>query len=492
MTSIKKPSFRKQLIAIGAFSFAFASAATLNAQALLAPDFSGTVSSNSTVNAAIANYAANPTSANYDILVMAIYAANRTSLPLTTSTGHVEWHEHIEVTNNKTGAVDPAAGTTYTFSDASTGSSNSGGAFIFQPGSQGIFLAENGASYLFMGNEAGVYGGAIFAYGTSMVLKNGYFLGNISSGGGGGAIAAIGGSIVLTDASFISNVTDGIYGGGAIFASDSTVALSVTDGETTTFSGNYDNIGNSSMLLEESTVNILTQGGAAAGDSVGILDMRDPFRVWNGATINKNGEGQWKLGGTNSSDNLAPAILNVNEGTLYLYSEGEVGNPSEFNSGDRVHAGVIDFSAHSGSSFNLGTANGTGFGARLELGVGSSIIAGNVVLHDNATVLFKIDANGQTGKIIGNTVTVGGNLVLEIDGLSEILPSLQFDIFDGAISGTFSSITDSSGMYTWTFDTSTGIVSGTPIPEPSTYALFVAIGAVGLAVLRRRRKIRKN
>ncbi|MDR2845599.1 MAG: PEP-CTERM sorting domain-containing protein, partial [Puniceicoccales bacterium] len=151
-----------------------------------------------------------------------------------------------------------------------------------------------------------------------------------------------------------------------------------------------------------------------------------------------------------------------------------------------VDAGALDLGDN--GTFELGTSNGTGTGATLVLQTGTSITAAEVTLHSNATTILKIDAAGNTGSITADTLTIGGDLILDIDVGLIVETWTQFNFFDGAIGGQFSTITDSAGKYQWAFDAATGELSFASIPEPSTYALFGAIGAVGLALLRRKKK----
>jgi predicted outer membrane repeat protein len=328
------------------------------------------------------------------------------------------------------------------------------------------------------------------------------FLGN-STAGSGGAIGMAENVVTLNDAIFSNNVAGA--DGGAIFNNSSAITLNVGNGASSVFYGNTANGVVNAIHLDNSegagppALTVATAG-------TGTLYTFDPISVGTdaAATITKgNGAGTWKLAGTNA---WADSTVNINDGTVYLYAANA---PTE-------HISVIGAVRDLDGTFSdyvldavplagvLELTTGTltvDTGATLELGGAGSAVTvssgGSVVFAAGSAVLFHLTADGQNGLITTNALTFnsGATVKLSLDftpvGGEEFL-LFTLDTY-GVAFGVPVAISGALPVgLAWDFselDTAGTVRIGTaPVPEPGTYALFGAIGAVALALLRRRRK----
>lgn len=281
---------------------------------------------------------------------------------------------------------------------ANNNSITRGGA-IFNSKSGATALTLTVADVLFSGNSS-EGGGAIYSNSGGIVeITASSFTGN-SSSGGGGAIAA-NGTLNIKNSSFTGN-TAGQEGGAIVFYGNGSLNLEISGNQTSLFSGNTANGIANSIVLGHNTVgagmilNVKTDNG-------GALDMRDPLtglisNVSADTTITKTGSGIWKLGGVNTlaidHTSSGKYIFTVNEGTLYLYREGEANNATAADASAKVGAGSIAI-AGVGSSFTLG-ANAT-----LKLGGGNAIsTTGTINMAQGSVLAFDMAnyiARGQNG-----------------------------------------------------------------------------------------------
>ncbi len=172
------------------------------------------------------------------------------------------------------------------------------------------------------------------------------------------------------------------------------------------------------------------------------------------------------------------------------------------------------------------TVNASTPGGTAILG-GSGIIGGNTTIGADGTL-----APGNSAGLLTfvNNLTLGGTVVMEIDGTSRGVSydavdvgglltyggdmtvlvgttfgagTYAFDLFDfGSATGTYATITIAGeysgilnsgnswtytdGIATWSFTHGTGVLALDVVPEPATYALLGGLAALGLALWRRR------
>lgn len=205
----------------------------------------------------------------------------------------------------------------------------------------------------------------------------------------GGAISNSGDFTLGANAVLQGNFVNGQSASGGAIDNEGTFKLDTgSKDDRTLFTGNLVNNVANSIHMENGHLNIY-------GD--GTLDMRDPFdsHVGIGSTIEKNGSGIWKLAGHNIGD----TSLKINEGTLYLYTDNEVGNANQHDVTAKVSAGSIHADA-----ITIGTSTN---GAALIAKGGNALSGKTLTLHDKTSLGFKISAANQLEK--------SGTAVLNLD-----------------------------------------------------------------------------
>ncbi|MDR2115818.1 MAG: autotransporter domain-containing protein [Planctomycetaceae bacterium] len=205
-------------------------------------------------------------------------------------------------------------------------------------------------------------GGAIYAWwhndiysldGQGVTFRN-----NFANGVGGAIYYWDALNCDLTDSNFIDNKATSFGGAlfinasGTLVMSDTTnVTLGASEGKTSTFSGNRD------QVSIDSSGNVISGSGYSnsidftgySGNHVnlfiktaenGILDMQDPFRTNESTSgsytvnIEKTGPGTWKLGGDSIIKGSSGTTVSIKEGTLELYQGASIqplGTNDEFN-----------------------------------------------------------------------------------------------------------------------------------------------------------------
>ena len=148
----------------------------------------------------------------------------------------------------------------------------------------------------------------------------------------------------------------------------------------------------------------------------------------------------------------------------------------------------------------LGTLSGTGrvtgvatIDGTLSPGQSPGLIAFGSDLTLNSTARVVMELGGHARGTSYDAVNVFGSLkyggILEVVFLDDFLPSVNdtFDFFDNFTSfeGAFTGIEFATAGYGGTFNTSTGVLTVSAVPEPSTVLLLVAGAAVVLAMRRR-------
>jgi len=198
----------------------------------------------------------------------------------------------------------------------------------------------------------------------------------------------------------------------------------------------------------------------------------------------------------------------TNSGTLVVGTGSSFATTSTFaNSGTLTIAGAFS----SAGLTNTGTLGGAGTltGSLVSAGIlapGSSpgllTVTGNLTLQSTSDLLMEL--GGLTEGVTYDAIDVGGTLAFEGDLVVTLLNAFTpasgatFNLFDAAtFTGSFATVSlptltagltwDTSGLY------SAGILSvtGTAIPEPSTYAALAGLAALGLAAWRRRCRLRE-
>lgn len=191
-------------------------------------------------------------------------------------------------------------------------------------------------------------------------------------------------------------------------------------------------------------------------------------------TLEKSGSGTWTLdrsfasitGTTVAGGNLR--LNATNAGTMLVQAQGTLSGTGRVTGG-----ATIDGTLSPGQSPGL-----IAFGSNLTL---------------NSSARAVMELNGYSRGISYDAVNVFGSLkyggILEIVFLEDFLPSVSdtFDFFDNYTSfeGDFAGIEFSKAGYGGTFNTSTGVLTITTVPEPSTVLLLVAGAAVALSMRRR-------
>jgi len=288
----------------------------------------------------------------------------------------------------------------------------------------------------FIGNTArDTSGGAIKNSLGTLEVSDSVFTGNTANSSGG-AINNTNSTLTVSDSAFTGNSANLVGGAIHIFNDNTEVlktTIAATANATTLFSGNMDAVGADSIHLELDGDSVTTTllVDAATGS---VVDIRDPMGGILRASasnstnaIEKTGVGVWKLGGDNHFTNAGTGnktTFTVEDGTLYLYREGEVANGQN---GD-VEAGVLGIAGPQ-SSFTLRN------GATLAVG-GGSVGNGIYISYDGTSGgtrhgVLTIERGSTLAFDLGHAVS--GQAMLE-------LVADTFTIKDGSVPGSFIAI----------------------------------------------------
>ena len=212
----------------------------------------------------------------------------------------------------------------------------------------------------------------------------------------------------------------------------------------------------------------------------------------------KSGLGKLTLTG----DNTYTGATNVNEGTLIV------------NGNNSLATGVVTVAAGATLGGNGTIGGATTVYGTLSPGVSPVVLmfASPVTLDSASTTLMEIvgatDSPGVSQDqivVLSNQLTYGGTLALDM-GTTLGVGAYTWDLFDfGSETGTWNaiklqnqysgSLADvdangvwdlTSGLNTWQFTESNGVLNLTVVPEPSTLALLAIAGVVGGGVQLRR------
>jgi fibronectin-binding autotransporter adhesin len=200
-------------------------------------------------------------------------------------------------------------------------------------------------------------------------------------------------------------------------------------------------------------------------------------------SLTKTGSGTFTLSGNNlysGATTLSNGVLQLGDGV----TDGSIGNSKNITI---VSGAFLDVSKLSTPTLYLNSGqtlqgNGTLLGS-LDTSLGGTVAPGiptgtltvtnNVTLAATALLRINRSASPNAGKLSAPTITLGGMLVV-----SNVGPALQvgdsFDLFDGALSGTFSGNVLLPNYYTW--DTSnletTGVITVTGVLPPPAISSF--------------------
>ncbi|AWI08407.1 autotransporter outer membrane beta-barrel domain-containing protein [Ereboglobus luteus] len=377
--------------------------------------------------------------------------------------------------------------TTFTAPALATGN---GG--VVQAGSGATFTATTtgGAVIAFSGNSA-QQGGAIAADAATLDLSNVFFTSNTAANNGGAIHIANPASapISITDASFTNNKADAGHGGAVYIetanaaGSTANLNLRVTDGGTSTYSGNADSTGANSLSLggvENNTINIDIDTGANA-----LIDMRDPINTRaDSPNINiittKTGSGEWRLGGASTLTGTGGNIVAVDEGALTLYAGASLTLDNQGTTPAAADA-VDAFALATGATLAVLTGTSpddTGVsyagatiradditlaaGSTLKLFSGAdaaSITGTGAHPIDGTPVTADDDASASTLTLVGNTLAIGDRVNIDLTVTSFAAGNQTVTLLDATgvtgVTGTFDPKTFSlhiNGIDTETLD----------------------------------------
>lgn len=221
----------------------------------------------------------------------------------------------------------------------------------------------------------------------------------------------------------------------------------------------------------------------------------------------------------------------ISAGTLSLGVSGGFANSPVVNLGTVGSQGILDLTAK-GASFSFGTSQTVSGYGTINIGSGNTVAINGTLAPGNSpgvtsvvgnlsmapTTVTNMEIISRTGAAgtafdqvsVSGTLTFDGSLFINTTGLSGLVANDSFFLFDAGSYGAsgLDSVSISGSVYnpgalvnalgiwtvndtvnnlTFTFTESTGYLSITAIPEPSTYALAGALCAFGLVAARRRR-----
>jgi autotransporter-associated beta strand protein len=384
------------------------------------------------------------------------------------------------------------------------------------PGSGSLAFTKSGnATQILSG--ANTYSGNTTVSGGTLLVRN-----TSGSGTGSGQVfvnsgATLGGNGSISGATTLNNGTIG--SSGATLALGSTLA---TTGSSTLASGATVNVtGGSSITSGTFTVNGTLGGGINVG---GVGNTLNGSGTVNGTTSVNGGT----IGGT------------LNLATLIATGNSVIASTVNASSGTTVSSGVLTVSGSLGGGavtiqsgatlMGSGVVNGSttiDSGAFLSPGNSPGILEFSNDLTLSGTTVIEIDGTTRGSSYDGinltgsgsNTLTYGGELSLSFGAAINAGTYDLFELGDVQQTGDFTSVsasgmgvvssftgltfnggtgwvanlTDtSSNSWILTFENATGDLSITSaIPEPSTYAAIAGLGAIGLALYRRRRSAKR-
>ena len=276
-------------------------------------------------------------------------------------------------------------------------------------------------------------------------------------------------------------------------------------------------LGANERLANTLAVTLSPVAGAAAGstatldlngftETIGALNLGSSSTTALGATNQTVSNGTLILGGAVTYNTTSGVIQNGNatiSANLNLggaATRSFVVNDSTASTAELTVSGAIS----NGGIVKTGAGNLVLAGVNTFTG-NTAINAGTVTLANGGELRFNIGSNGVNNTVSGTgAFDLNGGLRFDLSGASTVDGSswniINVATLTESYGGTFSvssvagSFVNNSGTWsifengaTYFFTQSSGLLSVAAIPEPSTYALVLAMGALGLAASRRRR-----
>jgi autotransporter-associated beta strand protein len=325
-----------------------------------------------------------------------------------------------------------------------------------------------------------------------------------------------------------NNTTVNLNNGGTLIAKDilrqntGSAVLNFNDGKIATRSDGNLNIRSTSsagpmeIALAETGTHTFE---AAEGRSIIVQStalLKD--KAGEAGTLTKTGTGTLLI----DSASTYTGATTINAGSLILGETGSIGSSSVLSvaSGATLNVSAVTGGFVVGGSQALrgsGTVVGnTTVNGALQPGNSAGLLnfSNNLTLGSTATTTMEINGSGDRGTAfdaidVGGLLTYGGALTLSFGATFVVEGSYSFDLFNSfstSATNSFDSV-DLGGLYsgslinngsgvwgltsgvdTWTFTESSGLLALEVVPEPSTYALLVlAAAGLGAHVVRRRR-----
>jgi autotransporter-associated beta strand protein len=276
------------------------------------------------------------------------------------------------------------------------------------------------------------------------------------------------------------NVTAADASFGGLRGADGTVTINPTGTSATlTVGSNNENTAYSGVIAQGSgKTGSFTKTGTGNFVFGGLA-------TYTGATTIS--DGTYTLAGSIASS----AVTVQSEAKLALVGGRALGGITTNSGADLVGSGTIG----GASTFNGNLAIGSSPGV-LTLADAASLTFGasSVSTFEFTSASFGDDSFDRVVGTAGGaseTVTFGGTLNLVFSGTGYTIGDNVAQIFNvNSFVGSFDNVNVSGldPLLTATFDSSTGFISITAIPEPSAFAALAGLGALGLAGLRRRRR----
>jgi autotransporter-associated beta strand protein len=234
----------------------------------------------------------------------------------------------------------------------------------------------------------------------------------------------------------------------------------------------------SSLIVDQSG----TRATALSKTSSGVL-------IFSGTAANTYtagttvSAGRLELSKTAGLDAISGSTLTISGGEVRHINANQINNSTAVT----LSGGHLNLN---NNAETLGALSISG-SSTLSLGTGTLTLSGaSTTFASGQTLNLGISSLASFGRIDAGANALSFAGMLNVTGTHSFTAGDSFNLFDGVLSGTFSSVSlpSLSGGLQW--DTSslyaTGVIS--VIPEPSAFAALAGLGVVGFAVTRRRRR----